>query len=768
MEFNALIDKWRAMLTGGPASSSGVEEMPSRSKIIMKLTDKARWNQSEMVRQGGDSLWLDVSRSKDARHVHQTYLRLKEMAVAHETEGSVLYQNAELAETMRFGLQWAYDNLYNEHISFYGNWWYWEIGVPLELLDTLILLNRLLPSALTDACLRAVDRCTPSPEWMPTSMNVVPHLSTGANRVWKSRVCLLSALLKRNSQAMASSCQALEPVFEYVEEGDGFHRDGSFIQHTHFPYTGGYGKALLKELSEVTYWLKGSNWQISQEHIGRLLSWVEEAFEPLMYKGIMADMVNGREVSRSFFQNGQSGQTVLGGVLRLIEVADGKTSERLKQTAKYWLQANTRQNFLEEAPLDLAIAGWRLLNDAAAAPREDYRISKVFAAMDRVVHQVQDTAIGISMFSSRMGTYESINGENLHGWHTAHGMTYLYNNDLGQYSDGFWPTVDPYRLPGTTASSRPRADGEGSGMRSTKPFAGGAVLSGQYTAAGMELEEPGEFHARKSWFLFEDQVIALGSGIRSENPLQLETTAENRMLSREGSDTVTVGAAGQSHVLAADGTTELPADGWVHLQGAVPGTAVGYVFPRVQPVSLLQETRTGSWRDINEQGPPVDLSRRYLTIWFDHGIMPSGGEYAYVLLPGRNAEQTAAYRDNGEAEIVEMSAEAHSARIPRLGLTGILFWEDKPKKAGAVACDKKAAVVVKEDSGSLAVSVADPTMENDGFITIEIDASASGVTAKDKRIEVLALEPSIRFNVNVGGARGSSSTIVFAKVKREQ
>lgn len=27
-------------------------------------------------------------------------------------------------------------------------------------------------------------------------------------------------------------------------------------------------------------------------------------------------------------------------------------------------------------------------------------------------------------------------------------MTYLYDNDLAQYSDSFWPTVNPYRMGG--------------------------------------------------------------------------------------------------------------------------------------------------------------------------------------------------------------------------------------------------------------------------------------------------------------------------------
>ncbi|WP_181592659.1 polysaccharide lyase 8 family protein [Paenibacillus sp. YN15] len=761
MEFDVLLAKWRRMVTGGPLPSSGEELSPFRSGTTVRLTEKARWNRDTMDLQQDNGLWPDLAGSKDARHIHQTYLRLKEMAIAYETEGSALYQNAELSQAVRQGLERAYQILYNERTVIYGNWWNWEIGVPLSLLDTLVLMRQQLSSGLVASCLRAVDRCTPNPEWQLVTVKPNPHPSTGANRVWKSRVCLFSALLKRDSAAMASSCKALSPVFEYVEEGDGFYEDGSFIQHKRFPYTGGYGKALLKELSELLYWLNGSAWEIPHEDMRNVYRWVEEAYEPLMYKGLMADMVRGREVSRCAHQNIHSGHTVLDGVLRLIDIAPAETAERLKRMAKTWIMANTGKSYLAEAPLDLANSAWSLLNDTSVEPRGDYLISKVFARMDRVIHQCSGFAFGISMFSSRIAAYESINGENLHGWHTAHGMTYLYNDDLGQYSDGFWPTVNPYRLPGTTVSTRVRSNGEGTGM-SPQPFAGGAVLHGLYSAAGMELEEPGQFRARKSWFLFDDVLIALGSGIRSEAGLQLETTVDSRMLSRSGADAVRVGEDGRIRLLDAEEEVNTLKPRWVHLEGRVPGADVGYVFPRRQAVHILREARTGRWNDIDEHGPSEELTRRYLTLWIDHGLEPDGAEYAYAVLPGWSAAQTAAYAENGGAEIIELSGEVHAVRLCRLGLMGLMFWEDGERKAGPVACNRKAALLVRDEGASIAVSVADPTMENEGFVAVELDACASGVIAGDERITVHRLEPSIRFTVNVNGAKGRSCTVVFA------
>ena len=79
--------------------------------------------------------------------------------------------------------------------------------------------------------------------------------------------------------------------------------------------------------------------------------------------------------------------------------------------------------------------------------------------MDRVVHRSSEYIFGISAYSDRTYMYESMNQENLNGYHTADGMTYLYSGDTTQYSSRFWATVNPNRLPGTTVDTLELYDG---------------------------------------------------------------------------------------------------------------------------------------------------------------------------------------------------------------------------------------------------------------------------------------------------------------------
>ena len=68
-----------------------------------------------------------------------------------------------------------------------------------------------------------------------------------ANLIDKVSIVIKRAAFEGNSERLehAQSCMAL--LFTYVTSGDGFYKDGSFIQHTSIPYNGSYGFVLLDE-----------------------------------------------------------------------------------------------------------------------------------------------------------------------------------------------------------------------------------------------------------------------------------------------------------------------------------------------------------------------------------------------------------------------------------------------------------------------------------------------------------------------------------------
>lgn len=156
------------------------------------------------------------------------------------------------------------------------------------------------------------------------------------------------------------------------------------------------------------------------------------------------------------------------------------------------------------------------------------------------VHRRDNWSISAMGHSRYLWATESYIGANLYGRYLNHGNLQILSggNPISNFGSGFnqhgW---DWNHFPGTTAAVFPinelRADiknlDEDSGyeemLLSDESFAGGVSIQKQQGAFGMKLHEHdkynGSLHARKSYFFFDNRVVALGSDIYSdlENPV---------------------------------------------------------------------------------------------------------------------------------------------------------------------------------------------------------------------------------------------------------
>jgi hyaluronate lyase len=723
-----------AMLTGG----AGIEySLPQVHARLANIESSARGYWRSLQKDPDRAtLWPDLASTTISAQITSSWSRLKSMALAWATPGQGLYGDTTLLADVRSAAAWLEVNRYNAHVpKEYDNWWDWEIGTPLQLGDLLVLLHDQLTSEETDRYAAAIDRFDSDPRVM-----IVSTISTGANRVWKCMGAVLRAIAVKDAAKLQLASNSLSAVFPFVTSGDGFYQDGSFIQHGRHPYTGGYGNAFISQLADVLHLLAGSPWDVHDPARNNVYRWVFDSFRPLIYRGAMMDMVRGREVSRAGSGDHGAGHSTAAGILRLSQLAPAGPAAKMQSMVKEWLVSDTSREWSTGIALDEVMPLSRLLADTSIPARGELLGSWIFAGMDRVVHLRPGWGFGIAMHSARIYNFESINQENLHGWHSGDGMTYLYTGDLTQFSDGFWPTIDPQRLPGTTvvAGSIPRSNQVGG-----SPVAGGATEEG-YSAAMMQLRPAGgQLTAKKSWFLLDDAVIALGSDIGSTAPEQhVETVVENRLLAGEPAFTV-----------AEDSK-------WACLGGSL-----GYFFPNGGGWKSARVERRGSWRDINAGGSPAAITRRYQTIWFDHGATPDGASYAYALLPGKNPAALAAYAAVPGVQIVENSAQAHAISKPALGLRAVNFWTDNKRTSGGITSDRISSVLVIETDGAIQIVVADPTQANGGVIRIEIDRAATGVMEKDDAFSIDQMSPTVRLTVNVANARGRSLKLKCATRK---
>lgn len=572
-----LTKKWRKYIAGDTIRPEVVQQVQEYQTSVL---------------QNKELLWPDVPYKEDASDLFIIIGRLREMAIAVSTPTAPCYMDSTLKSQLIQGLAWLYEHRYNEVCKPYGNWWYWEIGVPIALLETIIALEDLdiLNQAFIEKLLRPVDKYVGDPAFHAQWFRSDPPPSTGANLVWKAMAAALSATIQQDEYKLQAARRTVLPVFSYAEIGDGFYEDGSFIQHDKYAYTGGYGKGLLHDITRLIVWLHDTPWELPKEAVTLTFQWIENSFVPLMFRGMLLDMTSGREISRRDSQNHESGHTVITSCLRLSLVLDVSDAASLLSKVKQWILADTYKSYLTAVSPDTTELARLLLENEHIQTAPEEAFCKLFAQMDRAVLQGPGFAFAISMFSNRIYTYESINGENLKGWYTSQGMTYLYNDDLSQYADAYWPTVNPYRLPGTTVTDKLRENGAGKGRLSTRSYVGGAVLHNRYGAIAMELgdrvdEGDDLLTGLKSWFLLGDRVVAMGSNMTTSSLAGVETIIENRKLGGQGKLTI---LADGSAICASVGQMELIQLRWIHLKGSVPESNVGYVFPRAGTVQALK------------------------------------------------------------------------------------------------------------------------------------------------------------------------------------
>jgi hyaluronate lyase len=706
-------------------------------------------------------LWDDATPEvyPTSGHIYETFKRLYRMSLAYATKGSTLYQNPQLMADLSAGLDWAYENQYSDTMTWQVNVHHWEINIPTVLVNITTLLYDELTTEQRTNYMNAVHKFASDPTTYATSTTP----SYGANRLSESLPIVIRGILIKDGSRLAlvrdrlSDYDALN--YPFVDEGNGWYRDGSFISHNAHAYTGTYGLEQYGKLVMLLDLLSNTPWQITDPRVENVMSWTMDGYLPLVHKGRLMDMVNGRSIARQGGGDYAQGNALIDYLLKVINFAQPEEAAVIKQTIKEWVIDKTEHSYLERASIPNYFKVRALLEDPTvpAAPPLSYQ---QYAGMDRAVQQRPTYAFGLSMFSKRVFDFESINDENKRGWYTASGMTYLYDSDHVQYNDNYWATVNMKRLPGTTVDAeyaRPEKQGN---RLSTKSWVGGVEVDGEFGASGMELEGIGtSLNARKSWFAFDNEIVALGSNITSTDNRTIETIVENRRLDSTKQQALTVNGIVQPSELGWNAT--LDGVRQIHLEGKGEGSSIGYVFPGENvTVKALREERSGSWQDISASTDPTVFNNTFMTLWMDHGKNPTQGSYSYIMLPDRSAAEVSQYASQPEVSILEQNEYVHAVRDNQLKITAALFWQDVKRTVGQlITVDKKAAVAVKESSNELEISVSDPTQENKGIIEVEINRSAAGVVTADPSIKVLRLAPTIQLAVQTHGNVGRTQNI---------
>lgn len=757
--FDVLREAWAALLTGGDIDATDAEYAPALA--VLSTTATGLWN-TMAPDAGANSLWPGSPLTVPA-NMTAGYKALASMATAYATEGTsstdgsgrVLHGSAELGADIVAGLDFLHTQAYNADAEENGNWWEWEIGCPVALTNAATLVHPLLSGTRLADWTAAIDHFVPDPT--KNRYGADRTTSTGANRVDLCQVVALRGVLGRSDERLAAAVEGLSDVFPYVTSGDGLYADGSFVQHSYIPYTGTYGMVLLRGLTSLFQLLHGSQHEVTDPAAAHVHTAVDTAFAPWIWNGLCMDAVRGRAISRAaetdFYDGNLTAQAVLRAALSAPTTAQ---ATRFNGLAKGWI---TRGDAYAPYHAAAGIAGVALaapvLDDAGVEAVPEPLGHVQFPNMDRAVHRGEGWALALALSSARIARYESMNGENLHGWHTGDGMAYLYlAGDPGHFTDDFWPTADPMRMPGTTTDTLALPDSAGTGTRPAATWAGGASLDGAYGAVGLDFRQYGStLTARKSWFCLDDSVVCLGAGITGSGDAEVVTTVEHRNLGApDARPAPKLTVDGTARPSVAGWSATLDVTGWAHLAGAG-----GYLFPGGATVRADRTDRTGSWHDINTGGTTTATTRRYLTLGLSHGTTPADDSYAYVLLPGADAARTAARAAEPTVEILANTPAVQAIRESGSGIVAANFFA--AGTAAGITVSAPCSVILRRAGGTLTVAVADPT-HTASSVTVRLVHTGTAVSA-GPRITVDTASPTLAFTVATAGAAGATAEAAF-------
>ncbi|HDG3274199.1 TPA: polysaccharide lyase 8 family protein [Staphylococcus aureus] len=616
------------------------KKFDAKEKEAKKLLDDMKTDTNRTY------LWSGAENLEtNSSHMTKTYRNIEKIAESMQHKNTVL-KTVENKLKIKEALDWMHKNVYGKNPSQKVedltknrkgqttpknnslNWWDYEIGTPRALTNTLLLMDDMLTKDEMKNYSKPISTYAPSSDKILSSVGESED-AKGGNLVDISKVKLLESVIEEDVDMLKKSIDSFNKVFTYVQDSatgkgrNGFYKDGSYIDHQDVPYTGAYGVVLLEGISQMMPMIKESPFKTTQDN-ATLSNWIDEGFMPLIYKGEMMDLSRGRAISRENETSHTASATVMKSLLRLNDTMDDSTKTRYKQIVKTSVNSDSsyNQNNYLNSYSDIAKMK-KLMNDSTISKNDLTQQLKIYNDMDRVTYHNKDLdfAFGLSMTSKNIARYENINGENLKGWHTGAGMSYLYNSDVKHYRDNFWATADMTCLPGTTTLN----DMPSTNTKNDKSFVGGTKLNNKYASIGMDFENQDKtLTAKKSYFILNDKIVFLGTGIKStdssKNPV---TTIENRKANDYKlykDDTQTTNSDNQetnSLFLESTNSTQ---------------NNIGYHFLNESKITVKKESHTGKWSDINKSQKDIQKTDEYYEVTQKHSNTDS--KYAYVLYPG--------------------------------------------------------------------------------------------------------------------------------------
>lgn len=567
--------------------------------------------------------------------------RLLVMAYNYRKDTSQWYQNPELLAGLERAIGYWYtinpecDNWYKNKIAkqFYFN------------IIALLLEGEIDPSLH----LKMVNDLTENPTM------------TGSNRTLLAISTFYKGVLENDSNKIKLGVSGVTDQIA-VTTKEGVQPDYSFHQHGKFIYNGSYGFNYLRESIWLATIVHGTQFAFPDYFIKVLRDYYLEGTRWMIRGGLIDYNVRGRQVGRGDAMKLYG--DLLIPILKHMIIADPDFTDEY-QTSFELIKKQQPQNTIGH---------------------------KHFWRSDYTIHHRPKYSTSLKMCSKRtVGIELNMNTENKLGYWLPYGLTYIYRR--GNEYDGIFPVWDWARLPGVT-NPYVEIEEKRKGVAYTQQteFVGG-VSNGQFGVSAMDFSK-NNTRAKKAWFWFDDEWVALGAGIESLHKEPV-VTGINQCI--------------QTGNVLVDGKN-ITDRKTINNPGWILHDSIGYVFPVKSKIELNSGVQSGNIRRIYGLGEDSIYSQQVFSLWFNHGKQSRNERYEYIVIPGIGEKSLEEYAKKPNVRTIVNTNEIQAVQHKQLGITGIAF-----HKSGEIQIDNDLVfgvtqpLIVLLDTKKNEITVCEPT-----------------------------------------------------------
>jgi len=590
-----------------------------------------------------DGSWSGIdyaSKQRGAWEPRQHLSNVLEIATAYQTEGSEYYHKKVISEKIHLALNYWLENDFQ-----CPNWWYPVIGVPMVLNPIMLLMEAELSEEQKELGLVILNRCEIG--------------KTGQNKVWQSGNVLLTSLLTKDIDTVYLASASIKEEL-VVSQKEGVQPDWSYHQHGPQLQFGNYGLSYVGDMIKWISILRNTPYQFDEAKVVILRNYLLDGQQWITWKNQMDISACGRQL--------------------FVDSPEAKAR-------------SLSNSFTKMGTIDPEFADtYNRANDHRTLTG-----NKHFWRSDIQIQRTTDYYFSVKMCSERVIGAESCNSENIQGYYMGDGVTFLYQT--GEEYKNIFPFLDWKKLPGTTIQQDhdPLPILTCSGYRIESDFVGG-VSNGQNGIAALDYKRNG-LTAKKSWFMFDDYIICLGTDISSSEGWNVTTSINQSYL--------------RGTVIMHNGKQEVTAEENEILMNPawILHDNIGYVFPEGGKLHLETGDVEGSWNRVASRYPDNPIHAELFRLWVDHGVNPSDGSYVYILVSGADKATLNQMKNQLPFRIFK-SHERQEVIAADGSLGGIVFFvPGKSAFIGGISVDKPCLVMAKENQDGLEVAISDPTQK---------------------------------------------------------